>query len=118
MKILLCTLCLLLLAGLCACGAAVPPPDSPEESLPPQESLLPQPIQTEDTLYENLMAWAESEEEARKIAEAYDIQFCDYILNIATFHTDEDPREVVRRGKEQGLPELSVNGTMKPFSAP
>lgn len=115
MKAMLWVLCLVLLVGLCACGAKASVPS--EETLPPNFSLT-ETLEASPERYENLLAWAESEEEAQEIAEAYGIPLCSYALNIATFHTDEDPREVVRRGKSQGLPELSVNGTMKPFSTP
>lgn len=115
MKTTLWVLCLVLLVGLCACGAKAP---APSEETFPLDSPHTETLETSPELYENLLAWVESEEEAQEIADAYGITLCSYALNIATFHTDEDPREVVRRGKAQGLPELSVNGTMKPFSAP
>lgn len=56
-----------------------------------------------------LIASADSEEEARDIAEKYGIELVDYGLGVASFHTDEDPAVVIERGKKQGLPELSKN---------
>lgn len=112
---------LLLLVALVLCGCQKAAPAQPATTAPATEATqapaaTTQPQQTTaPALYENLTAWAESEEEARQIAESYGIEFCSYGANIATFHTDEDPAEVVRRGQAQGLPELSVNGQSKAF---
>lgn len=109
-------LLLLVALVLCGCQKAAPaqPTDAPPVTQAPAATTQPQQT-TAPALYENLTAWAESEEEARQIAESYGIEFCSYGANIATFHTDEDPAEVVRRGQAQGLPELSVNGQSKAF---
>ena len=56
-----------------------------------------------------LLAIVKNEEEALIIAELYDIEFLEVKHGIATFHTDEDPREVINRGKENGWPLLEVN---------
>ena len=56
-----------------------------------------------------LTASANSEEEARDIAEKYGIELVSYGLGVAVFHTDEDPSAVIERGKKQGLPVLSKN---------
>lgn len=109
---------LLLLVALVLCGCQKAAPAQPATTAPATEATQAVPVVPETTapeLYENLTAWAESEEEARQIAESYGIEFCSYGANIATFHTDEDPAEVVRRGQAQGLPELSVNGQSKAF---
>lgn len=62
-----------------------------------------------DLPYENLTCWADSARQAEEIAQSYGIELCSYQLNIATYHTDEDPAQVIQRGKSQGLPELELN---------
>ena len=62
-----------------------------------------------------LMASAENLEEAQKLAELYGIELVDYGYRVALFRTDEDPRAVIQRGKENGWPELSLNHTAKAF---
>lgn len=107
---------LLLLVALVLCGCHKAAPAQPTDAPPvTQAPAATTPQTTAPALYENLTAWAESEEEARQIAESYGIEFCSYGANIATFHTDEDPAEVIRRGQAQGLPELSENGQSKAF---
>lgn len=56
-----------------------------------------------------LMACAESQEEAEALARQYGITLVAWEHGIATFHTVEDPREVIQRGIREGLPELSLN---------
>ncbi len=56
-----------------------------------------------------LMCSAADENEASKIARDYGITLNEFRFGVATFHTDEDPREVIKRGKRQGLKELSLN---------
>ena len=62
-----------------------------------------------------LMAEADTEEAARELAELYGISLVDYRYGLATFATDEDPREVIRRGQENGWPELTLNRVSRPF---
>ena len=57
-----------------------------------------------------LLCITESLEEAQKIAEMYGIELVEFSYGVATFHTNEDPRDVIQRGKEKGYPELSING--------
>ena len=56
-----------------------------------------------------LICSAESEEEAKQIAEQYGIRLVEYAYGVASFHTEEDPTEVIRRGLEAGWTELSLN---------
>lgn len=58
---------------------------------------------------DSLMSVAETEEEAKEIAEQYGIAFVSFENGIALYHTEEDPFEVIARGKENGYPQLSVN---------
>lgn len=62
-----------------------------------------------------LMCAAESREEAQALAEQYGIALVDYRNGLATFYTEEDPRDVIRRGKDNGWQELSLNHTGKAF---
>lgn len=59
----------------------------------------------------SLMSAAETEEEAREIAEQYGIEFVSFENGFALYHTEEDPFEVIARGEENGYPPLSVNFT-------
>lgn len=63
----------------------------------------------------SLMSAAETEEEAREIAEQYGIEFVSFENGIALYHTEEDPFEVIARGKENGYSPLSVNFTRTGF---
>lgn len=112
-KPILCLSLLLTALLICGCQRSAPAATTgiaqTQLTTAPSETTAP-PETTAPALYENLTAWAASQEEARSIAESYGIELCSYAANIATFHTDDDPYQVVRRGREQGLPELSVNG--------
>lgn len=59
----------------------------------------------------SLMSEAETEEEAKEIAEQYGIEFVSFENGFALYHTEEDPFEVIARGEENGYPPLSVNFT-------
>ena len=90
---------------------AAPPPAQPEKSASTEK--LPAtaaPRESDAPLYDNLLSWAENEAEAEEIAAQYGIEFISYAYNVATYHTDEDPRPVIARGKQNGWPELSLNG--------
>ena len=56
-----------------------------------------------------LLCIAETREDAEKVASLYGITLVDYQDGVASFFTEEDPREVLQRGKAQGWPELSLN---------
>lgn len=62
-----------------------------------------------------LVALAETREEAQSIAELYGIELADWGYGVATYRTEEDPREVIRRGQENGWPELSLNYIQQAF---
>lgn len=88
----------------CKSGQSYPPTLS-------QSQIVPQNISPE----EPLMATAESQEEAEAIAKQYGITLVSWGYGIATFHTEENPQEVIQRGLAQGWPELSLN-TISPLS--
>ena len=58
-----------------------------------------------------LLCMAEDEAEAMRIAELYGIELADWNgdAHIAVFHTEENPYEVIKRGKEQGFPTIEIN---------
>ncbi|MBR5420065.1 MAG: hypothetical protein IK115_02835 [Lachnospiraceae bacterium] len=58
-----------------------------------------------------LIALTDSEEEAQLIADQYGITLVVYAQGVATFHTEEDPQEVIKRGEENDLPKLYLNTT-------
>lgn len=62
-----------------------------------------------------LLALVDTEEEARQIAEIYEIEFVQFANGVATYHTEEAPGAVVERGRENGWPEISVNYIRKAF---
>lgn len=57
----------------------------------------------------SLMCEADTEEDAREIAEQYDIEFVSFENGIALYRTEENPFEVIARGQENDYPQLSVN---------
>ena len=63
---------------------------------------------------EELMAFVFTEEEAKEIADLYGIELVLYDQGVATYHTDEDPSEVIKRGRDNGWHSLTVNTIDKP----
>ena len=55
------------------------------------------------------MAMAETEEEAKKIAEQYGIELVSFSDGVAVYQTDEKLADVIARGQEQGYPQLYLN---------
>ncbi|MDE6908882.1 MAG: hypothetical protein K2P44_00175 [Lachnospiraceae bacterium] len=65
---------------------------------------------TEDGTKElELIALAESQEEAEKIAELYGITLSSFANGVAVFTTDKDLQELKELGDINGYPTLSVN---------
>ncbi len=56
-----------------------------------------------------LMALADTEEQAKEIAVQYGIEFVSFENGLALYHTEEDPFQVITRGQENGYPQISVN---------
>ena len=56
-----------------------------------------------------LIAEAETLEEAEALAELYGITLVEFNLGLASFTTEEDPKDVIRRGQENNWPELTLN---------
>ncbi len=62
-----------------------------------------------------LMCLADSREQAEAIAKQYNIELVEYSYGVATFHTDDNPNDVIALGKKLGYPELSLNGTVHAY---
>ncbi len=58
---------------------------------------------------EELMCQADTEQQALKIAEDYQIELVSWSDGIAVFHTNEDPQSLIEYGKANGLNRLSLN---------
>ena len=56
-----------------------------------------------------LISDAQSKEDAEEIAAMYGVTFLEYLDGAALYETEEDPLEVIRRGEEQGYPQMWVN---------
>lgn len=92
------------------CQKAAPKVPAPSTTAPIQASDLPTETTARDSTGQ-LMATVDTLEEAQALAELYGIELVDFSYQIAVFRTDEDPRDVIRRGEEQGWPPLSLNST-------
>lgn len=99
--------------GLFVTMAACSNKESVEVGSEPSPSVSADTISVSDTSTgEELMCLCDTEEEAQKIAEMYGIELVSQYYGVATFHTDEDPKEVIKRGEELGYPELSLNNVV------
>lgn len=58
----------------------------------------------------SMLALADSEDEAKKIAELYGITFVDFSYGVATYETTKNPRELMEFGEKNNYPPISVNG--------
>ena len=108
--ILLAAVILLAASLVCACArsarpavSAAPPEDAPEDDLEPVAE------------GQELLCLAKSRGEAESIAKTYGITLVSFSDGVAVFHTEEDPRAVIRRGKENGWTELSLNRVIEPL---
>ncbi len=93
---------LLLLGALlpgCARSVTVTPP--------PQTAVMPEVAKGNE-----LFCLADSEEEAKKIAELYGIELVEFSNGVATFHTEEPLDEVIKRGQDNGWKLLEINSVV------
>lgn len=95
-----------------------PVAEKPEESAEPEASGQ-EGEDSEDDMNgyvkgKELFMLLETEEEALEIAELYGIEFVSLEYGVATFHTEEDPASVVKRGLENGWPKLTINSMKNP----
>ncbi len=56
-----------------------------------------------------LLCLADSREEAESVAKLYGIELVEFSYGVASFHTTQDPPEVIRRGRENGWKPLDLN---------
>lgn len=105
---------LLLMALLAGCAPAAQQPESaPTEPTAQTETSS---ETTQAYIVAKLLCQAEDLEQAQQIAELYGITLVRFNYGLASFYTDEDPEEVIARGKENGWPELEINGFSQAFS--
>ncbi len=102
---MICALVLAVVFG-CACGRAesTKPTAAPAATLYVDGNPAAAPAEGKE-----LTALVETEEEAKAIAEQYGIELVEFSYGVATFHTEEDPKDVIARGEENGWPSLSLN---------
>ena len=62
-----------------------------------------------------LIASAQTREEAEQIASLYGIELVDFAAPLALYRTVEDPGELIRRGAEMGWPKLEINHVVELF---
>lgn len=77
---------------------------------------IPQYIETESPSEDDkkeieLIALAENQQEAEKIAELYGIELSSFSDGVAVYITDKDPQELTELGEINGYPALSVNNS-------
>ena len=75
--------------------------------------IKPHPVDTFGPI--ELFCLAESEDEAREIAEQYGIEFVSFSYRVAVFRTEESARTVMERGEREGLPPLEINSEVQLF---
>lgn len=61
---------------------------------------------------QELFCLAQSQEEAQEIADLYGIELVSFSEGVATFHTEDNPVDVINMGIEKGYPLLELNGIM------
>ena len=95
------TLILVLVIG-CGCG---------------KSSTIPQGVKVTPAYAEGreLYLQVDTREEAERIAELYEISLVDFNYEVAVFHTNEPPEDVIARGKQNNWPQLSIN-SLKEYS--
>lgn len=62
-----------------------------------------------------LMASAQTREEAEQIGTLYGIELVEFASPLALYRTEEDPNDVIRRGTENGWPKLEINHVVTLF---
>lgn len=103
---------LLIVLGMLLCGCALPGGSS-DIPKPDFESFTPVPGMIEHNSAAvsgiPLICSADSEEEAMELAGLYGIELVSFHDGIAGFYTEENPKDVIARGEENGWPKLSLN---------
>lgn len=120
MKVIVLVLGLVLLAsfGLYGCGGGRElTKAAADDSIPKLQKLEPadkdsSPVVSEESTNQEtteLIALADTLEEAERIAELYGIGLSTYSYGVATYTTDKNPLELMALGEENGYPALTLN---------
>lgn len=102
----------LMLGALCACRREAPLHNRPIPSATSPTGETGRPLYDEEA---PLLGSAETQKEAEEIGTLYGITLVKFSHGTALYQTEEDPREVIRRGRENGWPELSLNYLASPL---
>ena len=78
--------------------------EPPDKDAPPADSL-----EDDATMTTELVALADTQKEAERIAELYGIELISYSSGVATYTTDKNAQELIEMGIEKNYPELSFN---------
>lgn len=73
------------------------------------ENFIPPDTNSEPNDGTEVIALADSEEQAQQIAELYGITLKSYSLGVAVYTTDKDITALIQMGKENNYPELALN---------
>lgn len=77
---------------------------------PVDETVLPDDsADSDESTVIELIALADTLEEAEEIAELYGIELSTYAYGVASYTTDKNVVELMELGEEKGYPELSLN---------
>lgn len=111
MKNICYVLLILVILLLCGCGRKEPVRIKPAPDLTPSQTVPGHTKSDPDAVSPTgqLLCRAESLEEAESLAELYGITLVSFNDGLAVFYTEEDPRDVIQRGRDNGWPELSRN---------
>lgn len=128
MKIIVLVLGLILLSavGLWGCGDKELTRVTVDDNIPKLQKLKPvdengSPIDSlgnEESLTTELVALADTQEEAEEIAELYGIELNSYSYGVATYTTDKSPQELIELGTEKGYPALTPNYKQELYTEP
>lgn len=118
MVVLVSGLILLLAVGLWGCGGDKELTRvTVDDNIPKLQKLKPvdengSPIdlsETDESTPTEMIALADTREEAEEIAELYGIELSSYSYGVATYTTDKNPQELIELGSENDYPALTPN---------
>lgn len=71
--------------------------------------------QAESAEGEELVCLAATREDAQKIADMYGITLVTFDQGVATFHTEDNPADIIAMGAEKGYPPLELNSIVTAY---
>lgn len=88
-----------------------PENNEPENDKPESNATENNATEKDDTESQNveLVALADTEEQAREIAALYQIELLSFSNGVAVYTTDQEPGDLIALGQQNGYPALSVN---------